>query len=87
MTSKSRYGMVTTLHVRVLDQGVEEVCGLDERESSVPKRGDGGVHADPDARDGHVHEVGVLIFLTGIVLQSLQEFQKNLLGDFTPSSL
>ena len=27
--------MVLTLHVRVLDQRVEEVCGLDERESAV----------------------------------------------------
>ena len=37
--------------------------------------------------NGHVHEMGMLTLrVVRFVLQSLQEFQKNLLGDFTPSS-
>ena len=41
-----------------------------------------------DSGDGHVHEVRVIVFRTvRIVLKALQELQKNLLGDLTPSSL
>ena len=41
-----------------------------------------------DSGDGHMHEVRMIIFRTvRIILKALQEFQKNLLGDLTPSSL
>ena len=41
-----------------------------------------------DPRYGHVHEMSVILILPArIVLKALQEFQKNLLGDLTPSSL
>lgn len=41
-----------------------------------------------DARNSHVHEVGMLVILCGriVCLKSLKEFTKNLLRDFTPSS-
>lgn len=35
-----------TLHVRILDQWVEEVSSLDKRKTPVTKRGDSGVHTD-----------------------------------------
>ena len=39
-------GKTNTLHVGVFDQWVEEVGGLDERETSVTQWSDGRVHAN-----------------------------------------
>ena len=75
-----------TLHVGVLDQGVEEVGGLYEGQSAVTQRGDGGVHADPDPGDGHVHEVS-LLFLALVVLESLQELEESFLGHLAAATL
>lgn len=54
----------------------------------MPNRCYGGIHANANARYGHVHKVGMLVILSGAVvgLKSLEEFPKNLLRDFTPSS-
>ncbi len=57
------------MHVGVLDERIEEVGGLDEREASVTKRSDGRIHADPYPGDGHVHEVRVLL-LTLVILKN-----------------
>ena len=38
----------TYLHVGILDQRVEEVRGLDQRQAGVAEGRDGGVHADTD---------------------------------------
>jgi len=49
------------LHVRILHQRVEEIGGLDETEAAVSQGSDGGIHADADSGNGHVHEVGLLL--------------------------
>ena len=75
------------LHVGVLHEGVEEVGGLHEGEPGVAEGRDGGIHPDANARDGHVHEVSMLVLLVGLVLKSLQQFQENFLGNFAATAL
>ena len=83
MTLKNNFG---TLHVGVLNERVEEVGGLDEGQAPVAQRGDGGVHADPDPWDGHVHEVSLLL-LALVILESFKELQERLLGHLAASAL
>ena len=75
------------LHVGILHQGVEEVCGLHQTEAGVSQRGDAGVHPDADPGDGSVHEVRALLLLTLVILETLQELEEHVLGNLAASTL
>ena len=75
-----------TLHVRVLNQRVEEVRRLYKGQASVAQRGDGRVHSNPDPWDGHVHEVSLLL-LALVILEGLEQLQEGFLRHLAASAL
>lgn len=65
-------------HVRIVDDRIEEVGGLNETQTAVAQRRDGAVEPDPDAWNGHVHE---LIVVRGVVLlQRADQLVEHILG-------
>ena len=80
------FATAATLHVGVLHERVEEVSCLYQRQSPVSEGSDAGVHADPNPGYGHVHEVGMLVLLVALVLETFQQLEKDLLGHLTAAT-
>jgi len=64
------------LHIWIINEWVEKIGGLDERETAVAQRRDRRIHSDPDFRVREVQVLVLFVFVqVAVVVQSLQEFQ------------